>query len=316
MDKYSLEEVKVATLNYFREDDLATDVWISKYCLKDSVGNLYEKTPDDMHHRLAKEFARIEAKYPNPLSEDEIYGLLKDFKYIVPQGSPMYGIGNDYQLTSISNCFFVGNNNGADSYGSIMRTDEEIAQIYKRRGGCGIDLSHYRPSGAIASGSELKGDAGATLYMDRFSNTTREVAQSNRRGALMESISIKHPDAEKFIDKKMDLGKVTGANISVKITNEFMESVKNDDYFYQTFPIDATMVELTGTINYDDPDINECDVLYKSSGIRSGYYKKIKAKKLWDKLIVNNHKSAEPGILFWDKFVSESTSESYEDHDI
>ena len=313
---YTNEEVREATLKYFNGDQLATDVFMSKYCLKDQLGNFYEKSPDDMHRRIAKEFARIEQKYNFPLSEEEIYQLLKGFKYIVPQGSPMFGIGNNFHLTSLSNCFFIGSNGDSDSYGSIMRTDEEIAQIYKRRGGCGIDLSHYRPSGAVSNSAILGEDCGATLYMERFSNTTREVSQNGRRGALMESMLINHPDAEKFIDMKMEKGKVTGANISVKITDEFMEAVKGGTEFFQTFP--TNLLSDPEKFNKEFPksiDEYKLNNLYRGESGKT-YLRKINAKKLWDKIIKNAWGSAEPGILFWSNFVKESTSEGYEGHEI
>jgi len=301
---------------YFDGDSLAAQVWMNKYALKNQKGELEEKTPEDMHRRLAKEFARIESKYPNPMREEEIFTLLKDFKYIVPQGSPMFGIGNDYQTASLSNCYVVGNNSEADSYGSIMRTDEEIAQIYKRRGGCGLTLDHYRPIGAMANGSVLKSDAGATLYMDRFSQTTKEVAQSGRRGALMISISVKHPDVEMFIDKKLKEGKVTGANISVKITDEFMQAVKSDKDFIQTFPIDlnisahAAFGEMLHNKDFEYGKLY--DLQYENDDEYKGCYAKvIKAKTLWDKAIHNAWQSAEPGVLFWDKILAESPAGSY-----
>ena len=313
---YSKEEVRESALKYFNGDQLATDVFMSKYCLKDQEGNFHEKSPEDMHKRISKEFSRIEQKYPNPISEQEIYDLLKGFRYIVPQGSPMFGIGNNFHLTSLSNCFFIGSNGDSDSYGSIMRTDEEIAQIYKRRGGCGIDLSHYRPSGAISNSATLGEDCGATLYMERFSNTTREVSQNGRRGALMESMLINHPDSEKFIDMKMEKGKVTGANISVKITDEFMEAVKGDTEFLQTFP--TNLLKDPERFDREFPkSIND----YKLNNLYRGvsgktYLRKINAKSLWDKIIKNAWESAEPGILFWSNFVKESTSEGYEGHEI
>ena len=223
---YTEDQVRRETLKYFNGDELATNVWISKYALKDREGNLYELTPKDMHNRLAKEFARIESKYSNPLSEERIFELLDKFKFLVPQGSPMFGIGNDFTITSLSNCFVIGSNDDSDSYGSIMKTDQEQIQLMKRRGGVGHDISHLRPSGAMANNSVLKGMAGSTLYMERYSNSTREVSQGDRRGALMLSIDVTHPDAEKFIDAKLEKGKVTGANISVKLTDEFMRCVK------------------------------------------------------------------------------------------
>jgi ribonucleotide reductase alpha subunit len=275
-----LSEIQKATLQYFKGDELATDVWIKKYCLKNEK-DYFELTPDDMHRRIAKELARIEAKYPNPLSEEEIYETLKNFKRIVPQGSPMSGIGNDNQVTSIGNCFVIGNE--YDSYGSIFTVDQEQAQLMKRRGGVGHDLSHIRPNT-----SPVKNDAisstGIVPFMERFSNTTKEVAQSGRRGALMLSISIKHPDSEAFIDAKLEQGKVTGANISVRIDDEFMNSVINDtDYTFQ-FPVNSN----------------------KPINLKRG-----SAKKLWKKIIHNAWKSAEPGILFWDTLRRESIPSCY-----
>ena len=304
MNIYTYDEVYEKTLEYFKGDTLAANVWISKYCLKDQQGNYYELTPDDMHRRLAKEFSRIEQKYTNPLSEETIFKLLKDFKYIVPQGSPMFGIGNDFSITSLSNCFVIGSNDSSDSYGSIMRTDEEQIQLMKRRGGVGHDISHLRPSGTIANNSVLKGMAGSTLYMERYSNSTREVSQGERRGALMISIDIRHPDAELFIDKKTQQGKVTGANVSVKITDEFMEAVRKDLDFYQTFPINVEIEDLDFTlvIDYDKLYHNKKDKIY---------FKKIKARKLWNKIIHNAWQSAEPGIMFWDKVMSESPADCY-----
>ena len=220
----SYEEAIKATREYFGGDDLAAKVWASKYALKDSFGNLYEKTPDDMHRRLASEIYRIEQKYPNPLPAETIYKAFKDFKYIIPQGGPMTGIGNDYQIASLSNCFVIGNKGDSDSYGGIMKIDQEQVQLMKRRGGVGHDLSHIRPKGSPVLNSALT-STGVVPFMERYSNSTREVAQDGRRGALMLSISIKHPDAESFIDAKLEAGKVTGANVSVKITDEFMEAV-------------------------------------------------------------------------------------------
>jgi len=302
----SLEQVEKSTKEYFAGDQMAANIWISKYCLRDSKGNLYELNPDDMHHRLASEFARIEKKYPNPLSEQEIYDLLKDFKYIVPQGSPMYGIGNNFSTTSLSNCFVIGSNGKADSYGSIMRTDEEQIQLMKRRGGVGHDLSHLRPSGATANNAVLGDNAGSTLYMERFSNSTREVAQDGRRGALMLSIDVRHPDTSKFIDIKLTEGKVTGANISVKITDEFMECVEGDGDFWQTFPVD---LKIPLGKEYDDII---CNLKYNElTPIAGGYIQRIRAKELWNKIIINAHKSAEPGVLFWDKILSESPAGIY-----
>ena len=280
MTIYNRDEVFKATMEYFNNDELATNVWIGKYCLKDSSGNLYEKIPDDMHRRLAKEFARIETKFKNPLSEEEIYNTLKKFKYIVPGGGSMSGIGNNIQTVSLSNCFVIGN--GADSYGGIMLTDQEQAQLMKRRGGVGHDLSHIRPNGMEVKNSALT-STGVVPFMERYSNTTREVAQDGRRGALMLSISVNHPNAEDFIDAKMIEGKITGANISVKLSDKFMNAAINNEEFDQQFPIKGT------------PLIK----------------KQINAKKLWDKIIFNAWKRAEPGILFWDKIISESPSDCY-----
>lgn len=279
---YSREEVFAETLKYFKGDKMSTDAWINKYALKDSDGNLYEKTPVDMHKRLASELARIEMNYPNPISEEEIFELIKDFKYLVPQGGPMSGIGNNKQIVSLSNCFVVGHPH--DSYGAILRTDEEQVQLMKRRGGVGHDLSHIRPSGSSVKNSALT-STGLVSFMERYSNTTREVAQDGRRGALMLSCSVKHPDAEGFIDAKLTAGKVTGANISLKITNDFMEAVKNGDGYTQQYPIDSTPI-ITKTI---DP------------------------RNIWSKVIYNAWKSAEPGILFWDNIINESIPDCYSD---
>src|SRR4030043_286599 len=235
---YSHDEAVVASIEYFKGDELAARVWANKYALKDSYGNLYEKSPDDMHRRLAREIHRVEKKYKNPLSEDLIYSVLKDFKYIVPQGGPMTGIGNDFQIASLSNCFVIGNEGSSDSYGGIMKIDQEQVQLMKRRGGVGHDLSHIRPKGTPVLNSALT-STGGVPFVERYSNSTREVAQDGRRGALMLSISIKHPDAEGFIDAKMEKGKVTGANVSVRIDDEFMKAVVNDDVYVQQFPVDA-----------------------------------------------------------------------------
>ena len=282
MNKYSREEVFKETLKYFNGDVLATNVWIDKYSLKDVDRNIYELTPNDMHWRLANELARIEQKYPNPLSAQEIFDLLKDFKYIVPQGSPMAGIGNDFVTTPISNCFVIGS--PIDSYGGIFKADQEQVQLMKRRGGVGQDLSNLRARGTVANGVVLKGETGMPLYMSRFSSSTREVAQDARRGALMLSTSIKHPDAESFIDMKLDTSKVTGANVSVRIDDEFMESVQNGESYIQQFPIDSNNPILVQQID---------------------------AKKLWKKIIHNAWKSAEPGILFWDQILRESPFKGY-----
>ena len=296
------------TLDYFKGDELATNVWLNKYALRDKEGNLLEETPDDMHHRLASELARIEQKYPNPLSEEEIYEILKDFLYLVAQGSPAYGIGNDNFLTSLSNCFVIGNSDGADSYGSIMKADEEQVQLMKRRGGVGQDISHIRPKGALVGNSALT-SAGIVPLMERYSNSTREVAQYGRRGALMLSISINHPDAEDFIDAKMTAGKVTGANVSVKITDEFMKAVQEGKDFLQTFPIDIEPLE-----DYNEvlAELNYGELVQAFDKYNGKFYvKKINARKLWNKIIHNAWKSAEPGILFWDKITSESPADSY-----
>lgn len=282
---YTQEEAFQASKNYFKGDDLAARVWINKYALKDSDGNLYERTPREMHIRIAKEIARIENKYPNPMSEEEILGLLDNFKYIVPQGSPMAGIGNKYQIASLSNCFVIGNNGDNDSYGSIMKIDQEQVQLMKRRGGVGHDLSHIRPKGSPVKNSALT-STGLVPFMERFSNSTREVAQDGRRGALMLSVSINHPDSEDFIDAKMEQGKVTGANVSVRIDDDFMRAVKSNTSYVQKFPIHS-----------NDPK----------------YTREIEAKKIWNKIVHNAWKSAEPGILFWDTITRESVPDSYAD---
>lgn len=282
---YTFDEAYKASREYFKGDELAARVWVNKYALKDSYGNLYEHTPDDMHHRLAKEFARIEKKYPNPLSEDAIYGLLKDFKYIIPQGSPMAGIGNDYQVGSLSNCFVIGLDGTPDSYGGVLKIDEEQIQLMKRRGGVGHDLSHVRPKGSPVKNSALT-STGLVPFMERYSNSTREVAQEGRRGALMLTVSIKHPDSEAFIDAKMDGTKVTGANVSVRIDDEFMRAVEQDAEYEQKFPIQI-----------EHPYIS----------------KKIRARELWRKIVHNAWKSAEPGVLFWDTIIRESIPDCYAD---
>jgi ribonucleoside-diphosphate reductase alpha chain len=282
---YSHDEAVEASIQYFRGDELAARVWTNKYALKDSFGNLYEKTPDDMHRRLAREIHRVERKYKNPLSEDLIYSVLKSFKYIVPQGGPMTGIGNDYQLASLSNCFVIGNEGSSDSYGGIMKIDQEQVQLMKRRGGVGHDLSHIRPKGTPVLNSALT-STGVVPFMERYSNSTREVAQDGRRGALMLSISIKHPDSGKFIDAKLESGKVTGANVSVKLTDDFMKAVENKTLFRQQYPI-----------NSKNPK----------------FEKDIDAVQLWTKIIHNAWKSAEPGVLFWDTIVKESVPDCYAD---
>ncbi len=235
---YSQEEAIKASLEYFKGDDLAARVWVNKYALKDSFGNIFELTPDDMHRRLAKEIARVEKKYPNPLTVEEIYKVLKNFTHIVPQGGPMTGIGNDYQIASLSNCFVVGNDRDSDSYGGIMKIDQEQVQLMKRRGGVGHDLSHIRPKGSPVKNSALT-STGIVPFMERYSNSTREVAQDGRRGALMLSVSIKHPDSESFIDAKLEQGKVTGANVSVKIQDDFMRAVEAEKTYVQHYPIES-----------------------------------------------------------------------------
>ena len=282
---YRYDEAIRAAREYFGGDDLAAKVWASKYALKDSFGNLYEKTPDDMHHRLASEVARIEKKYPNPFSEEIFYQAFKDFRYIIPQGGPMTGIGNEYQIASLSNCFVIGNQGDSDSYGGIMKIDQEQVQLMKRRGGVGHDLSHIRPKGSPVLNSALT-STGVVPFMERYSNSTREVAQDGRRGALMLSISIKHPDAESFIDAKLEAGKVTGANVSVKITDDFMDAVVNAKSFRQQYPIKA-----------EEPK----------------FVKEIDARKLWNKIVHNAWKSAEPGVLFWDTIKRESVADCYAD---
>lgn len=233
--QYTPEEAYQGALDYFKGDELAARVWASKYALKDSFGNLYERTPDDMHHRIASELARIERNYPNPMSEEEIFDLIKDFRYIVPQGSPMAGIGNDFQVGSLSNCFVIGLDGHPDSYGGIIREDEEQVQLMKRRGGVGHDLSHLRPKGTPVKNSAIT-STGLVPFMERYSNSTREVAQDGRRGALMLTVSSKHPDAEAFIDAKMEQGKVTGANVSVRIDDDFMRAAENGAPYRQQFP--------------------------------------------------------------------------------
>lgn len=282
---YRYNDALEASKNYFKGDELAATVWISKYALKDSFGHIYELSPDDMHHRIARELERIEKKYPNPMMEVEVYELLKDFKYIVPQGGPMTGIGNEYQIASLSNCFVIGQRNPADSYGGIMRIDEEQVQLMKRRGGVGHDLSYIRPGGSPVLNSALT-STGVVPFMERYSNSTREVAQDGRRGALMLSISVKHPDAEHFIDAKMESGKVTGANVSVKIDDEFMRCVLSGKKYTQQYPIDS---------------------------VEPKYKVEIDAQSLWKKIIHNAWKSAEPGTLFWDTIIRESVADCYAD---
>ncbi len=282
---FTYEEAIKATRLYFGGDDLAAKVWASKYALKDSYGKLYELTPDDMHRRLASEIHRIEKKYPNPVPAESIYEVFRDFRYIIPQGGPMTGIGNDFQVASLSNCFVIGNKGDSDSYGGIMKIDQEQVQLMKRRGGVGHDLSHIRPKGSPVLNSALT-STGVVPFMERYSNSTREVAQDGRRGALMLSISIRHPDAESFIDAKLETGKVTGANVSVKITNDFMQAVVDGKSFRQQYPI-----------NSENPK----------------YVKDIDAGKLWNKIVHNAWKSAEPGVLFWDTIRNESVPDCYAD---
>lgn len=290
------------TIKYFNGDILATDVWINKYALKTDNGYL-ESNPDEMHRRISKEFARIESKYKNPLSEQEIYELLKDFKYIIPAGSPMSGIGNNEQIVSLSNCFVIGNTTQSDSYGGILKIDEEQVQLMKRRGGVGTDLSHIRPNGTPVKNSALT-STGIVPFMERYSNTTKEVAQGGRRGALMLSLSVKHIDIESFMDSKLEQGKITGANISVKITDEFMYCVKNNKPFLQTYPIDLNL-------KLEDIDPNyEMGKVY--NGPQKGtYYCVTDAISIWNKIIFNAWKSAEPGVLFWDKIINESVPDCY-----
>lgn len=278
-------EAVAESRRYFEGDDLAATVWVSKYALKDSFGNIYESSPSQMHRRIASEIARIERKYPNPMSEEEAFALLDHFRYVIPQGGPMSGIGNDFQVVSLSNCFVIGHKNPADSYGGIFRMDEEQVQLMKRRGGVGHDLSHIRPTGSPVLNSALT-STGIVPFMERYSNSTREVAQDGRRGALMLSLSIRHPDAERFIDAKVDTGKVTGANVSIKIDDEFMKAALAGKKYRQRFPIAA-----------EHPK----------------YEQEIDAKKLWEKIIHNAWKSAEPGVLFWDTILRESVPDCYAD---
>jgi ribonucleoside-diphosphate reductase alpha chain len=282
---YTEAEVKKSAIEYFRGDELAAQVWVNKYALKDSDGHIYELTPEDMHNRLADEIARIEQKYPNPMSKKDLFDLFDNFRYIVPQGSPMTGIGNNYQVSSLSNCFVIGVDGHADSYGAIIKLDEEQVQLMKRRGGVGHDLSQIRPEGSPVKNSALT-STGIVPFMERYSNSTREVAQGGRRGALMLSVAIKHPDSEKFIDAKLDQKKVTGANISVKIDDNFMKAVQNDTDYCQQYPIEAKNPK---------------------------FKKNIKAKDLWKKIIHNAWASAEPGVLFWDTIIKESVADCYAD---
>ena len=282
---YSYDEAYEESLRYFQGDELAARVWVNKYAVKDSFGNIYEKSPEDMHWRIANEVARIEAKYPNALTAKELYDLLDHFKYIVPQGSPMTGIGNDYQVASLSNCFVIGVDGAADSYGAIIKIDEEQVQLMKRRGGVGHDLSHIRPKGSPVKNSALT-STGLVPFMERYSNSTREVAQDGRRGALMLSVSIKHPDSEAFIDAKMTEGKVTGANVSVKLDDAFMQAAVDEKPYIQQYPIESANPTTT---------------------------KEIDASTLWKKIVHNAWKSAEPGVLFWDTIIRESVPDCYAD---
>ncbi len=279
------EEVLASAIEYFNGDELAANVWINKYALKDSHGNIYDRTPDDMHRRIARELHRIEQKYPNPYSEEELYETLKHFQYIIPQGGPMAGIGNPFQVVSLSNCFVIGHQGLADSYGGVMKIDEEQVQLMKRRGGVGHDLSYIRPKGSPVMNSALT-STGVVPFMERHSNSTREVAQDGRRGALMLTISVKHPDAEHFIDAKMDGTKVTGANVSVKVTDDFMKAVKEGKSFMQQYPVDT-----------DNPT----------------FTKETDATALWEKIIHNAWASAEPGVLFWDTVRREAIPDCYAD---
>ncbi len=285
LEPVSYNDALQASRLYFEGDDLAATVWVSKYALKDSYGKIYELSPADMHNRIASELSRIESRYPNPLSHEELFGLLDHFRYVIPQGGPMTGIGNNFQVASLSNCFVIGHRNPADSYGGIFRMDEEQVQLMKRRGGVGHDLSHIRPTGSPVLNSALT-STGIVPFMERYSNSTREVAQDGRRGALMLSLSVKHPDAERFIDAKTDMGKVTGANVSIKLDDEFMRASGSGDSYQQKFPINSDNPQYTNTID---------------------------AKRLWDKIIHNAWKSAEPGVLFWDTIIRESLPDCYAD---
>ncbi len=282
--QYKPDEIMKSSIEYFGGDELAANVWMNKYALRDD-NKIYELNPDMMHHRLASEFARIERNYPNPMEEETIYELLKDFRYVIPQGSPMSGIGNDFQVVSLSNCFVIGNSGASDSYGGIMKIDQEQVQLMKRRGGVGHDLTHIRPAGSPVKNSALT-STGIVPFMERYSNTTREVAQGGRRGALMLSISIKHPNAEQFIDAKLEQGKITGANVSVKITDEFMQCVRDGKPFVQQYPVDSP-----------NPLVRQ----------------EIDARALWKKIIHNAWASAEPGVLFWDTILRESVPDCYAD---
>ena len=282
---YTFNEAYKASHSYFKWDQLAAKVWVSKYALKDSDGNIYEESPRDMHWRLAREIARIENKYPNPINEEDLFYLFNKFDYLIPQGSPMTGIGNDFQVASLSNCFVIGMEGTADSYGGIIRIDEEQVQLMKRRGGVGHDLSHIRPKGSAVKNSALT-STGLVPFMERYSNSTREVAQDGRRGALMLSVSIKHPDSADFIDAKMEQGKITGANVSVRIDDDFMKAVESDGMYTQQYPVKSKTPKFS----------NE-----------------VKAKELWSKVVHNAWKSAEPGVLFWDTIIKESVADCYAD---
>ena len=282
---FTLHEAQQAATEYFKGDELAARVWATKYALKDSLGNLYELTPDDMHHRIASEIARIEKKYKNPMTENELFELMRNFRYIIPQGSPMTGIGNDFQIASLSNCFVIGFDGEADSYGAIIKLDEEQVQLMKRRGGVGHDLSQIRPKGSPVKNSALT-STGIVPFMERYSNSTREVAQDGRRGALMLSVSIKHPDSEDFIDAKMEQGKITGANVSVKIHDDFMQAAIDGKPYTQQYPIYSKHPTFT---------------------------KQIDASALWKKIVHNAWQSAEPGVLFWDTIIRESVPDCYAD---
>ncbi|HZK03312.1 MAG TPA: adenosylcobalamin-dependent ribonucleoside-diphosphate reductase [Bacteroidaceae bacterium] len=282
---YTFDEAYEASIKYFKGDELAAKVWVNKYAVKDSFGRIFERTPNDMHRRIANEVARIESKYPNPIDSDSLYNLFKNFKYIIPQGSPMTGIGNDFQIASLSNCFVIGIDGAADSYGAIIQIDEEQVQLMKRRGGVGHDLSHIRPKGSPVKNSALT-STGLVPFMERYSNSTREVAQDGRRGALMLSVSIKHPDSESFIDAKMINGKITGANVSVKIDDDFMKAVIENKLYTQSYPVDSENPVFTI---------------------------QIEALQLWKKIVHNAWKSAEPGVLFWDTIIKESVADCYAD---
>ncbi len=285
LKKVAYNDAVAESKKYFDGDELAATVWVSKYALKDSFGNIYESSPRQMHERIAAEIERIERKYPNPMSKEEVFELLDHFRYVIPQGGPMTGIGNNLQVASLSNCFVIGHKHPADSYGGIFRIDEEQVQLMKRRGGVGHDLSHIRPTGSPVLNSALT-STGIVPFMERYSNSTREVAQDGRRGALMLTLSIKHPDAERFIDAKVDTGKVTGANVSIKIDDEFMRAAIEGKPYHQQFPI------------------NSPAPLYQQD---------IDARKLWEKIIHNAWKSAEPGVLFWDTIIRESVPDCYAD---